>query len=104
VGFPWGGFVEENETLEQAAQRELEEETGIKITAFEYIGSFSEGYNFRDEIIPVAVAVFVGKVPIGTSVTVGDDVSDYTFVAREDLDLGKIAFDKQRAFAVNYLK
>ncbi|MCR4964476.1 MAG: NUDIX hydrolase [Bacteroidales bacterium] len=38
--FP-GGFLEENETLEEAAQRELKEETGINKAPFIQIGTFS---------------------------------------------------------------
>jgi NAD+ diphosphatase len=101
--FP-GGFVEEDEPLEQAAQRELEEEIGITVTDFDYLGSFAEDYHYRDEIVPVVAAVFAGTMPSGSSVAVGDDVSGYKFFARDDLDFEKIAFKNQRLFVQNYFK
>jgi NAD+ diphosphatase len=35
----FAGFVEAGETLEQAAARELEEETGLRATSLRYVGS-----------------------------------------------------------------
>lgn len=39
-----GGFVDENEDLEQAAIRELVEETQVKISHLEQIGAFGKPY------------------------------------------------------------
>ena len=37
-----GGFVEENESLERAASRELQEETGVVQTALDQLGAFGD--------------------------------------------------------------
>jgi 8-oxo-dGTP diphosphatase len=52
--FP-GGFVEIDETLDQAARRELEEETGLKNVFLEQLYTFSAlGRDPRDRVVSVA--------------------------------------------------
>ena len=50
-----GGFVEENESLERAASRELKEETGIEQAALEQLGAFGDpGRDPRGHTVSVA--------------------------------------------------
>lgn len=99
-----GGFVEENETLEAAIERELKEETGLVAESLQYIGSVFEEYEFRSELVPIVAAVFSGTVPEGSKVAVADDVSDYKFVRLEDVDTNLIAFENQRKFLRDYIE
>ncbi|MBQ7994629.1 MAG: 8-oxo-dGTP diphosphatase [Bacilli bacterium] len=46
LNFP-GGHVEENESIEDSAIREIEEETGLKISELENVGSFE--WNLLDK-------------------------------------------------------
>lgn len=97
-----GGFVNEDETFEQAARREMKEETNIDVVELTYVGSFADDYEYRDAVISVTVAVFAGSVPADSSIAVGDDVSDYTFRPIKEIDFDKIAFVNQRAFAKHH--
>jgi 8-oxo-dGTP diphosphatase len=55
-----GGFVLENESLEEAVQRELLEETGIKVNYLEQLYSFGEpGRDPRQRIISIAYFALV---------------------------------------------
>jgi len=99
-----GGFVEENETLEKAAQRELLEELGINIDHFDYIGSFTEDYKYQDAIYPLVAAVFDCKLPSDSIIKVGDDVNDYKFFAKDAVPIEQIAFPNQRQFFEKYLR
>jgi NAD+ diphosphatase len=99
-----GGFVEPNETLEEAVQRELKEETGLSVSDLKYICSLPENYDFRGEIIPVVAAVFTGKAVDNETVVVADDVADYKFVPVDQVDVDTIAFDNQREVIRKILK
>ncbi len=48
--FPGGG-VEKNESFEEAAKRELEEETGIKTQHLVEIGEYTSDRNFKKNIV-----------------------------------------------------
>ncbi len=68
-----GGFVEENEPLEAAAQRELQEETGVKNIPLEQLGAFGDpGRDPRGHVITI---VYGGILPedASSSLRAGDD-------------------------------
>ena len=57
-----GGFMNMNETAEEAAVRELKEETGIELTKVEQIGAFSKvDRDPRGRVITVAFYAVIGK-------------------------------------------
>ena len=70
--FP-GGFMNMDETTEQCAIRELEEETGLKLTGLHQIGAYSKvGRDPRGRTITIAYLVIVDH-PI--AVTGQDDAA-----------------------------
>ena len=70
--FP-GGFMNMDETMEQCAIRELEEETGMKVTEFHQIGAYSKvDRDPRGRTITVAYLVIINH-PI--AVTGQDDAA-----------------------------
>lgn len=86
-----GGFVEENEDLEEAAKRELLEETSIKINSLEQIGAF--GKPFRDPRHHTVSIAFYGETDEHTMAIAADDAKEaYWFPLNELPDL---AFDHQ---------
>jgi 8-oxo-dGTP diphosphatase len=93
-----GGFVEENETLERAASRELQEETGIVQTQLEQLGAFGDpGRDPRGHTVSVAYYAFVVAAarPVAA-----DDAADAQWVALSTLTRSRVAFDHSRIIAL----
>lgn len=69
-----GGFVNENESLERAAARELAEETGITGVRLEQIGAFGDpGRDPRGHTITIAWVTFLVAE---ATITAGDDAAE----------------------------
>jgi len=66
-----GGFMEIDETLEETAERELEEETGLKNVDLKQFKTFSQVD--RDPRTRVVTTVFYGMVSLENSFAVGGD-------------------------------
>ncbi len=93
-----GGFVDPDEDVEEAAMRELGEETGLaQLPAgihLEQLRTYGRpGRDPRGRTVSVA---YLGLVPDLPSVTAGDDAADARFWPIEDLvgdDAPRLAFD-----------
>ena len=69
-----GGFVNPDETVEQAARRELNEETGLNETRMSLVGVYSKPG--RDPRTWVVSTAFYAYLENGVNPTAGDDASD----------------------------
>lgn len=89
-----GGFIEMDETLEQAAQRELREETSVSGVYLEQLYTFGDpDRDPRTRVISVAYFALVGADQ-AYSVRGGDDAADARWWSMYDLP--KLAFDHER--------
>lgn len=89
--FP-GGFMEMDETLEEAAARELEEETGLEDVTLMQLHAFSKiGRDPRTRVISV---VFTGRVsPERSAVTGRDDAAEARWFCTNECP--PLAFDHE---------
>ncbi len=69
-----GGFVNEGESVDTAAARELEEETGVSGIELEELGIYSEPG--RDPRAWTVSGAYVAVVPNDTTAKAGDDAKD----------------------------
>jgi 8-oxo-dGTP diphosphatase len=88
-----GGFLEEHETLNECAQRELREETGIGATNIYHFGNFSApNRDPRGRVISVAYFVFVSSER--SDLRAGSDASAAAWW--DTSDLPELAFDHSK--------
>lgn len=98
-----GGFLDENESLEDAAHREIKEETNLTVDSLKYITSFPGDYEFDGELKPLVIAVFEGRISDVKVIRLDHENSEYKFVAKADIDIDTIAFESQQKFLKSYL-
>lgn len=84
-----GGFVEENEDLEVAAKRELQEETSISVSKLLQVGAF--GKPFRDPRHHTISIVYFAEVPEETHAIAADDAKEAAWFDIHNLP--ELAFD-----------
>lgn len=86
-----GGFVNENESLERAAARELHEETGLVVSPskLEMLGAFGDpGRDPRGHTVTVAYVTFRSTE---TTINAGDDAVEAVWQPLRALDLGEVS-------------
>lgn len=85
-----GGFVEDDEELEAAAIRELEEETGLKVPAMTQLHTFGKvGRDSRGRTVTVTYYAFADAAT--QPVQGGDDAAAAAWVYVKDIT--ELAFD-----------
>jgi 8-oxo-dGTP diphosphatase len=98
-----GGFVDEGESLDAAARRELDEETGVRDVYLEQLYSFGEpGRDPRGRVITVA---YVALIAVDhAALQAGSDAAEARWFSVESLP--PLAFDHGRilAYAIERLR
>ena len=87
-----GGFIHENESLEDAAIRELKEETGISNVYLEQLYSFGDPR--RDPRGRVITVSYYALIPADSKLKPGSDASEAAWCGVHELP--ELAFDHRR--------
>lgn len=82
-----GGFVDNNESLENAVIREIKEELNLDISRLKYWKSFSNQYVYKEILYHTTDAAFFCKTINLLNIKPADDVSDYKFIPINKLDI-----------------
>ncbi len=86
-----GGFIEPNETAEEATIREIKEELNLDVISMEYLFSNHNQYPYSGLIVHTVDFVFRVTVTDFSNLKVDDDVSECFFLPREELKPGMFA-------------
>ena len=90
-----GGFIDPNETAEEAACREIEEELGLDITLndLRYITTQPNNYIYRN-VAYRTMDIFYECVLKSDSVSINaeDEINELVWIKRSEIDLNKIGF------------
>ncbi len=88
-----GGFLDMDENLDECAQRELEEETGIRDVYLEQLYTYGDvDRDPRERVISVAYYALISRE--GQHIQAGDDAAEAEWFDVDDLP--KLAFDHAR--------
>lgn len=104
LGLP-GGFVNIGETIEEAARREVKEETSLDIELTDILGIYSDPQ--RDPRGHIMSTVFVGRVPSSENAKnkaiARDDASQLEWIDLQTIGDKNLAFD-HKIILSNYKK
>lgn len=102
-GMP-GGFVDPQESLEEALRREVLEEINLEATSVRYLVSFPNEYGYSGAIFPVMDAFFVCEVASFDSIAAQEgEIADYHFLTMTQAVLDNLAFESNRRALEYYL-
>jgi 8-oxo-dGTP diphosphatase len=104
LGLP-GGFVNIGETIEEAARREVKEETSLDIELTDILGVYSDPQ--RDPRGHIMSTVFIGQIPSNENVKnkaiAQDDASQLEWIDLQTVGDKSLAFD-HKIILSNYKK
>lgn len=100
-----GGFVDPQETAEEALRREVREETGLEVTGLTYLGSWTNVYEYGGVRYRTLDLGFVCKAEdVARAQPREDEVAEVLFLPPAQVDLGRFAFRSVGAIAGAYLE
>lgn len=86
-----GGFAEPGEGIESCLVREIEEELCLEVVSMNYLCSFANDYLYNSVNYQITDMAFECRVKSFNTISAQDDISDFLFIALEDLDPEKFA-------------
>ncbi len=99
-----GGFIDAGEIAEQALEREIEEEVGLKVGNIKYVASFPNSYSYKNITYPV-LDFFFSATCLQTNTEIDQtEVADLHWLNPGDVDADKLAFDSMKMAFKHWIK
>lgn len=96
-----GGFVDNNETVEEAVKRELKEELSAVVVHLNYLFSIPNTYLYSGLSIPTMDLFFECKLENYKELKAADDVAGFEFIPVNELNPPDFGLDSiQKAIAI----
>lgn len=87
-----GGFVDPDESMEEALRRELQEELSITLTVIQYYSSGSNRYLYNTIEYATCDAFFICEANNYDNMQANDDISEYRWIPLKEINLPAFAF------------
>ena len=91
-----GGYMNAEETPEEAMKREIKEELGVEPKEMTFMGTETGSGFWKDQEFPILSHFYL--VDIDQPIKLNDENSDFTWFPLKDLDFGRCAWDSNRNF------
>lgn len=88
-----GGFVDGNETAEEAITRELSEELGAEVVKLNYLFSLPNNYLYSGLTIPTLDLFFECRIQNTDNLKACDDVASFLFIPKSELNPNDFGLD-----------
>jgi len=98
-----GGFVEFDETAEEAVAREVKEEVGGEVISAQYFGTLPNTYPYSDLLVHTLDMTFVCKLKDYNHLKPADDASELMFVPLDEVDPSLVSLVSIRHFIEMFL-
>lgn len=101
-----GGFVDKGETGEEAAQRELYEESGLQLPTEQFVYAFSlpNSYLYSDFLVPTLDLFYIVQLPSEMpAVRAMDDVAQLSWLTPAEIDPSRFGLISIRQGIARYL-
>ena len=99
-----GGFVDRDETAEDALKREIKEELNLKVKMCSYFKSFPNTYTYDNITYKTLDFAFACEVESFKDQKLSEEIHDVQFIKTADIDLNSIGFDSIRNIVSSYLQ
>ncbi|MDR1865848.1 MAG: NUDIX domain-containing protein [Bacteroidales bacterium] len=99
-----GGFVNADETAEEAVRREIMEELNLRVDAARYFGSSTNRYHYGNMTYFTLDMGFECTVSDFSRLSAADDVASCAFFAPCKVDFAQIGFPSIRALVRRYMQ
>lgn len=91
-----GGFIEFNETAEDAIRREIKEELDLDLGELTYVGTFPNIYTFEHIDYQVLDIVFTAQLPDEGVSPANSELQEAQFFAESDIPWNELAFESNK--------
>ena len=91
-----GGFIDAQETAEDACRREIREEVNLDLAKLEFLCSHPNHYHYHSVTYPVLDLFFVAATPALHAASALDEVESVSWLEPSGVDPAEIAFPSMR--------